>query len=150
MKKKILIVCTGNSCRSQMAEAFLREISPELEIISAGTEPENSLSRSTIEVMNEVGIDMKDHYPKDVFDYAGKSFDYVITLCDNAKKSLPKFSGRVSKKIHIGFIDPALAKGSKENILNEYREVRDDIKKAFTHLYETKIKAKSKPAVKKS
>ncbi len=150
MKKKILIVCTGNSCRSQMAEAFLRQISPELEIISAGTEPENSLSRSTIEVMNEVGINMKDQYPKDVFDYATQSFDYVITLCDNAKKSLPKFSGRVSKKIHIGFIDPALAKGSRETILNEYREVRDDIKKAFTHLYETKIKVKGKSAAKKS
>jgi arsenate reductase len=144
MKKKILIVCTGNSCRSQMAEAFLKRIAPELDIISAGTEPENSLSRSTIEVMKELDIDMTDHYPKDVYDYSGKSFDYVITLCDNAKKSLPKFSGRVSKKIHVGFVDPAMAKGNKESILNEYREVRDDIKNAFIHLYETKLKAKNK------
>ncbi|MGB3017674.1 MAG: arsenate reductase ArsC, partial [Ignavibacteria bacterium] len=120
MKKKILIVCTGNSCRSQMAEAFLKKIAPELDIISAGTEPENSLTNSTIEVMKELGFDMSDHYPKDVYDYAGKSFDFVITLSDNAKKTLPKFTGRVSKKIHVGFVDPALAKGTKEAMLNEY------------------------------
>ena len=131
-----------------MAEAFLKKIAPELDVMSAGTEPENSLTHSTVVVMKELGFDMSDHYPKDVYDYAGKSFDFVITLSDNAKKSLPKFTGRVSKKIHIGFVDPAIAKGNKEAILNEYREVRDDIYKAFTHLYETKLKAKSKPATK--
>lgn len=131
-----------------MAEAFLKKIAPELDIMSAGTEPENSLTHSTVEVMKELGFDMTDHYPKDVYDYAGKSFDFVITLCDNAKKALPKFTGRVSKKIHVGFVDPAMAKGNKEAILNEYREVRDDIIKAFTHLYETKIKVKSKPVTK--
>ncbi len=146
MKKRILIVCTGNSCRSQMAEAVLKKLAKEIEVISAGTEPENNIMPQTIEVMKEAGYDLDGQYPKDVFDYSGKSFDFVITLCENAKKALPKFTGRVSRKLHIAFIDPASAKGSKAKILEEYREVRDDIIKAFTHLYETKLK----PTAKKS
>jgi arsenate reductase len=147
MKKKILLVCTGNSCRSQMAEAVLRKLAGEYEITSAGTDPELMVMPQTIEVMKEIGIALDDHYPKDVFDYAGQSFDYVITLCENARKSLPKFSGRVSKKLHLDFVDPASAKGTKEQILDEYREVRDDIIKAFTHLYESKLRhPKNTPA----
>lgn len=142
MKKKVLLVCTGNSCRSQMAEGILKKLAPGFDIMSAGTEPELKLSAYTSEVMKEIGISMEGHYPKDVFDYAGKSFDYVITLSKNAKKALPKFTGKIHRKIHIEFLDPAAAKGPRDKILEEYREVRDEILKAFTHLYETKLKPK--------
>lgn len=125
-----------------MAEAHLKKLAPELEIISAGTEPETFIRKETVEVMAEAGYDLDGHYPKDVFDYASKSYDIVITLSENARKSLPKFSGRVGKRMHVEFVDPALARGSREKILSEYREVRDEIIKAFTHIYESLIKPK--------
>jgi arsenate reductase (thioredoxin) len=123
-----------------MAEGYLRSIGPELEVFSAGTHPAKEVNSNSIIVMNEIGIDITSQFPKDVNNFVNESFDYVITVCDNAKEICPVFTGKVKKKLHLGFIDPADAKGSKEKILGEYREVRDEIISAFRHLYETKLK----------
>ena len=123
-----------------MAEGLLKSFGPELEVHSAGTHPAKEVNPNTIIVMNEIGIDISDQYPKDVSKYINERFDYVITVCDNAKESCPVFSGKVSQRLHIGFVDPADAKGSKQQILNEYREVRDEINTSFRQLYETKLK----------
>ncbi|MBK8983419.1 MAG: arsenate reductase ArsC [Ignavibacteria bacterium] len=142
MNKKILILCTGNSCRSQMAEGFLRSFDNSLEVYSAGTLPAKEVNPNSILVMKEIGIDISSHKPNDVLDYINDSFDYVITVCDNAKEACPVFTGKVKHNLHLGFPDPADAKGSKEKILNEYREVRDDIKSSFNYFYDTKLKNK--------
>lgn len=123
-----------------MAEGFLRSFGPELEVFSAGTKPAKEVNPNSLIVMNEAGIDISSQYPKDVIEFADKSFDYVITVCDNAKESCPVFTGKVKHRLHLGFVDPYDAKGSKEEILNEYREVRDEIRSAFRHLYDTKLK----------
>jgi arsenate reductase len=123
-----------------MAEGFLRSIGPELEVFSAGTHPAKEVNPNSIIVMKEIDIDITSQFPKDVSIYVKDSFDYVITVCDNAKESCPVFTGNVKKQLHLGFVDPAEAKGSKEKILNEYREIRDEIRSAFRHLYETKLK----------
>ena len=123
-----------------MAEGFLSSIGPELEVFSAGTHPAKEVNPNSIIVMKEIDIDITSQFPKDVSIYIKDSFDYVITVCDNAKESCPVFTGNVKKQLHLGFVDPAEAKGSKEKILNEYREIRDEIRSAFRHLYETKLK----------
>jgi len=132
---KILILCTGNSCRSQMAEGFLRSFGPQMEVISAGTRPEKQVNPNAVIVMKEIGIDISGHFPKHVDRFVNESFDYVITVCDNARESCPFFSGKVGKRVHIGFEDPADARGTDEEILNEYRRIRDLIKKGFTDFY---------------
>ena len=123
-----------------MAEGFLRSIGPELQVFSAGTHPAKTVNPNSVIVMNEIGVDINSQFPKDVNNFVNESFDYVITVCDNAKEICPVFTGKVKKKLHLGFVDPADAKGSKEKIINEYREVRDEIMSAFRHLYETKLK----------
>ena len=125
-----------------MAEGFLRSIGPELEVFSAGTHPAKEVNLNSVIVMKEIDIDITSQFPKDVSIYIKDSFDYVITVCDNAKESCPVFTGKVKKQLHLGFVDPAEAKGSKEKILNEYREIRDEIRSAFRHLYETKLNKK--------
>ena len=132
---KILILCTGNSCRSQMAEGFLRSFGPQMEVISAGTRPEKQVNPNAVIVMKEIGIDISGHFPKHVDGFVNESFDYVITVCDNARESCPFFSGKVGKQVHISFEDPADARGTDEEILNEYRRIRDLIKKGFTDFY---------------
>lgn len=139
MKKRILILCTGNSCRSQMAEGFLKSFDPELEVFSAGTFPASRVSTHAIKVMNELGIDISKGYPKDVSTFLNYSFDYVITVCDNAKEACPVFHGNVKKQIHIGFDDPADATGTEEEILSVYRKARDEIKTDFYKLYKEEI-----------
>lgn len=131
---KILILCTGNSCRSQMAEGFLKYFAPEFEIFSAGTKPEKEVNPNAVKVMNEIGIDISKHYPKNVDKFLGEEFDYVITVCDNAKETCPTFTGKVGKRLHIGFEDPALARGTEEEVLKIYRRVRDEIKDEFLKL----------------
>lgn len=123
-----------------MAEGFLRSIGPELQVFSAGTHPAKTVNPNSVIVMNEIGVNINSQFPKDVNNFVNESFDYVITVCDNAKEICPVFTGKVKKKLHLGFVDPADAKGSKEKIINEYREVRDEIMSAFRHLYETKLK----------
>ncbi len=123
-----------------MAEGFLRNYGPELEVFSAGTHPAKEVNLNSIAVMDEIGIDISSHKPDNINLYTDQPFDYVITVCDNAKEICPVFSGNVKNTLHIGFVDPAEATGSKEKIMEEYREVRDEIKIAFKQLYDTKLK----------
>ncbi|MDL1893838.1 arsenate reductase ArsC, partial [Sphingobacteriales bacterium CHB3] len=106
---RILILCTGNSCRSQMAEGFLRSFDATLDVHSAGTSPSNRVHPKAVEVMREAGIDLSDAFPKDVDRFINQPFDYVITVCDNAKETCPVFFGKVRHRMHIGFDDPAEA-----------------------------------------
>ncbi len=137
---RILILCTGNSCRSQMAEGFLKSFDKKLEVYSAGTEPSNQVNPKAVQVMKEIGIDISRHYPKPVDNFLDKSFDYVVTVCDNAKESCPIFIGKVGKQIHIGFEDPAEATGSEEEILSVFRKVREEIKRDFYEFYLNELK----------
>lgn len=135
MKKNILILCTGNSCRSQMAEGFLKDFDKNLEVFSAGTKPSHEVHPNAIEVMHEVGIDLTKSKPESVEEYLNHSFDYVITVCGGAKESCPTFMGDVKNNIHIGFEDPADATGTEEEIMTEFRKVRDEIERDFLKFY---------------
>jgi arsenate reductase (thioredoxin) len=132
MSLKVLILCTGNSCRSQMAEGILKNKYPGWEIYSAGTKPEKQVNQFAVKVMQEIGIDISKHYPKLVDTFISQSFDFVITVCDNAKEVCPVFTGKVGKRIHIGFEDPANATGTDNEIIQVYRKVRDLIKIEFS------------------
>ncbi len=132
---RILILCTGNSCRSQMAEGFLKSFDSELAVYSAGTEPELQVNPKAIQVMKEVGIDISDSFTKSVSFFTHKSFDYVITVCDNAKESCPVFLGNVENRIHIGFKDASIVQGNELEVLAEFRKIRDEIKKSFYEFY---------------
>lgn len=130
MKTKVLILCTGNSCRSQMAEGILRYYGSEkFEAASAGTKP-SKVNETAIKVMNEIGIDISGHRSKNVSEFAGQHFDYVITVCDNAKESCPVFPGK-SVRLHVPFPDPPHEKEITEEVLAEFRRVRDLIHKKF-------------------
>ena len=132
---KILILCTGNSCRSQMAEGFLKSFDSHLEVFSAGTQPAEKVNSYAIRVMQEKGIDISQHHPKLVNEFLHQQFDYVITVCDSANESCPMFTGKVKHRLHIGFPDPAEAKGSVDEKLDIFRKVRDDIKDKFYSFY---------------
>ena len=133
---KILILCTGNSCRSQMAEAFLKSFDPHLEVHSAGTHPSAQVHPKAIAVMKEAGIDLTGAYPKSVDQFINELFDYVITVCDHAKETCPVFSGHVKHRLHIGFDDPAEARGTEEEVLSVFRRVRNEIKQEFSTFYQ--------------
>src|SRR4030065_1045484 len=128
MKKRILILCTGNSCRSQMAEGFLKSFNKNLEVFSAGTKPSEKINPFAVKAMKEIDIDISAGIAENVDKYLDQSFDYVITVCDNAKETCPVFIGDVKHRLHIGFDDPAEAKGTREEVLSVYRRVRDEIK----------------------
>jgi arsenate reductase (thioredoxin) len=136
---RILILCTGNSCRSQMAEGILRSFDPALEIYSAGTHPEKEVNQNAILVMKEIGIDISGHHPKPVDLFTGEAFDFVITVCDDAMVNCPYFTGQVRKRVHIAFADPANAKGTKEEVLDVYRKIRDLITERFSQFYKEEI-----------
>jgi arsenate reductase (thioredoxin) len=142
MKTKILILCTGNSCRSQIAEGFLKSFDDSLEVSSAGTAPATMVNPFAIQVMNEAEIDISRNTPQNVDLFLNDSFDYVITVCNNAKETCPLFSGKVSNRLHMGFEDPAEATGSEEEILDAFRSVRDKIKKDFYSFYIKEVKRK--------
>ncbi len=131
MKKKILVLCTGNSCRSQMAEGFLKSFDNNLEVYSAGTKPAEKVNPFAVKAMKEVGIDISNGKAENVDKYLSQSFDYVITVCDNAKETCPVFIGKVKHRLHIGFDDPADAVGTEEEVMPVYRRVRDEIKNEF-------------------
>ena len=135
MAKRILILCTGNSCRSQMAEGFLKSFDPHLEVFSAGTSPASRVHPRAIAVMKEAGIDISGNSPKSVDQYLSLPFDYVITVCDNAKEQCPVFLGTVKHRLHIGFDDPAEAFGTDEEVMAEFRRVRDEIREGFKKFY---------------
>ena len=140
MKKRILILCTGNSCRSQMAEGFLKSFDKNLEVYSAGTNPADRANPFAIKAMNEVGIDISKGIPENVDKYLNQSFDYVITVCDNAKETCPVFMGDVKHRLHIGFDDPADAVGTEEEVMPVYRRVRDEIKRDFYEFFLKELK----------
>ncbi|MFN3135161.1 MAG: arsenate reductase ArsC [Candidatus Kryptonium sp.] len=124
---RVLFLCTGNSCRSQMAEGLLRHFgNNKFEVFSAGTHP-SFVHPLAIEAMKEIGIDISNHRSKHVSEFLGQNFDYVITVCDKAKESCPTFPGQV-KRIHWSFEDPAEATGTKEERMKVFRRVRDEIK----------------------
>ncbi len=140
MNLKILILCTGNSCRSQMAEGFLKSFDSSLEVYSAGTNPSSQIHPKAVEVMKELGIDISGNYTKNVTKYIDDPFDYVITVCDNAKETCPVFTGKVKKHLHISFEDPAKAEGTENEILSVFRMVRDKIKTEFFEFYQNQLK----------
>jgi arsenate reductase (thioredoxin) len=137
MTKNILILCTGNSCRSQMAEGFLKSFDEELNVYSAGTNPSDKVHPKAIQVMKEIGIGISSGKPENVEKYIENSFNYVITVCDNAKETCPVFIGNVKEQLHIGFEDPADATGTEDEILSEFRKIRDEIKTYFLNWYRT-------------
>ncbi|MCB0822560.1 MAG: arsenate reductase ArsC [Bacteroidales bacterium] len=136
---KILIICTGNTCRSQMAEGFLKSFDPKLEVFSAGTAAEENVNPYAVKVMKEKGIDISGQKPEQVDKYLNESFDYVITVCDGAKEICPVFAGEVKNRLHIGFDDPAKARGTEEEILPVYRKVRDEIREEFHIFFEEQL-----------
>jgi arsenate reductase (thioredoxin) len=125
-KLKVLFLCTGNSARSQMAEGLLRsEAGNRYEVFSAGTHPA-PVRPEAIAVMKELGVDISSQRSKSVEEYAGQSFDYVVTLCDDARNSCPVFAA-AAKHLHWGTEDPAEATGTEEQRLAEFRRIRDRI-----------------------
>ena len=142
---KILILCTGNSCRSQMAHGFLQSFDSSLEVYSGGTDPAPQVNAKAIEVMKETGIDISTHVPTHVNTYLNEAWDYVITVCSDANESCPAFAGKVGQRLHIGFDDPSHATGTPEFIDSEFRRVRDEIKNTFARFYITEIKKQELP-----
>ena len=138
---KVLILCTGNSCRSQMAHGFLQSFDKRIEVRSAGTEPAKQVNPKAMKVMQEIGIDISTHTPKMVDQYLKDEWDYVITVCDNANETCPAFFGKVKERLHMGFEDPSHAPGTDEFIWSEFHRVRDEIKNAFYKLYVEQIKS---------
>ncbi len=136
---KILILCTGNSCRSQMTHGFLKSFDKSLSVFSAGTKPAEKVNPKAVEVMKEAGVDISDHNPHNVTEYLDEPWDYVITVCGGAKESCPVFSGDVKHRLHIGFDDPSDAKGSEEYVNSEFRRVRDEIKEKILIFYKNII-----------
>lgn len=128
---KILILCTGNSCRSQMAEGFLKSFDPNLEVHSAGTAPSDRVHPLAVKVMHEKGISLEGHSPKSVDQFLDQQFDYVITVCGGAEESCPAFTGAVKQRLHIGFEDPAEATGTEEEVQAVFRTIRDQIEERF-------------------
>lgn len=126
-KIRILVLCTGNSCRSQMAEGYFRHLGgPNLEVFSAGAEA-HGLNPRAVQVMREDGVDISGHTSDTVDQYAGQTFDYVITVCDSVRERCPWFPARI-RRLHHSFPDPAQASGTEEEVMAAFRRVRDDIK----------------------
>lgn len=134
MKKRILFLCTANSCRSQMAEGIANHFwGDRLEAFSAGTQA-SFVNPTAIAVLKEIGIDISRHRSKNLSEFDGQTFDDVITLCGEANETCPLYIGG-TKKTHIGFDDPAKVKGTNEEVLSEFRRVRDDIKEKLTAFF---------------
>ena len=126
MTKRVLVLCTGNSARSQMGEGLFREEGGGgIEVFSAGTSP-SSVRPEAIAVMKEIGIDISEHRSKSVEEFSGQSFDFVVTVCDNARDHCPVFPGR-AERIHWSFEDPAAVQGSEQERLAAFRRIRDQI-----------------------
>lgn len=130
-KPVVLILCTGNSCRSHMAEGILRQAAKDLfEVRSAGSKPAGYVHPQAIEVLKEIGIDISTHTSKHMNEFLNKHVDTVITVCGNADQACPVFPGQLNR-YHWGFDDPAHAAGSKKEIVDCFRRVRDQIKAVF-------------------
>ena len=139
MKPKILVLCTGNSCRSQIAEGYLRHfVNNKAEVYSAGIET-HGVNPRAVATMKEDGIDISMHTSNNVNEYSTMTFDYVITVCDNAKENCPYFPASV-KTFHHNFPDPAKAKGSEQEIAEAFRKVREMIKEYSKKFVESNIR----------
>jgi arsenate reductase len=136
---KVLILCTGNSCRSQMAQAFLQSFDKSLKVYSAGTEPAKAVNPFAIQVMTEVGIDISQNTPKNVSQFLGEEWDYVIIVCGGANETCPAFIGKVKHRWHLGFDDPAEAIGTDDERILVFRKVRDEINEGFKAFYTSQI-----------
>jgi arsenate reductase len=131
MKQRILFLCTHNSCRSQMAEGLIsHDLGDRFQVFSAGTEA-TRVNPLASQVLAELGIDISGHRSKVLDEFAGETFDYVITLCGSANEQCPLFFGGV-KRVHIGFDDPSRLPGTPEEVLPEFRRVRDEIRHKLT------------------
>jgi len=137
---KVLILCTGNSCRSQMAHGFLQSFDPDITVRSAGTEASGKLNPKAVAVMKEAEIDISHHTSDSVDLYLGEEWDYVITVCGGANEACPAFIGKVKHRLHMGFDDPSHAVGTDEFIRSEFIRVRDEIKTGFLKFYIEQIK----------
>ncbi len=138
VKKRVLFLCTANSCRSQMAEGIVNHfIGDRIEAFSAGTMATHVNPRA-IAVMTEIGIDISGHHSKEMTEFKGEKFDYVITLCDSAHETCPYFFGGV-EITHIGFSDPAGFIGDEEEIMAEFRRVRNEIKERLLAFFANKL-----------
>ena len=135
---KILILCTGNSCRSQIAHGFLQSFDKDIQVYSAGTHPAGKVNPLAVEAMAEVGIDISRHIPTNVTVYLSDTWDYVITVCGSANEMCPAFEGNVGKRLHIGL-------GTTDFIRSEFERVRNEIKNEFTRFYITEIKKQELP-----
>ena len=136
---KILVLCTGNSCRSQMAEGFLKSFDHSIQVCSAGTHPAEKVHPRAVQVMKEIGIDLSSNQPKRVQGFLNDAFDFLITVCDNARESCPVFHGEIRRRLHIGFEDPAEATGTEEQILAVFRATRDEIRDKMLTFYREHI-----------
>ncbi len=138
-KKKILILCTGNSARSQMAEGLLKHITKsKYEVFSAGTKP-SIVRPEAIKVLAEIGIDISQHRSKSVDEFLTEEIDYVLTVCNNAKETCPYFPAK-TKVIHHSFVDPpAIGEADEETTLKIFRRVRDEIEKYLRQAVENKV-----------
>lgn len=137
---KVLILCTGNSCRSQMGHGFLQSFDSRINVCSAGTKASGKLNAGAVKAMAEIGIDISNHTSDSVDKYLGEAWDYVVTVCGGANEACPAFIGNVKKRIHIGFDDPSHATGTDEFVWSEFQRVRDQIKEGFFKLYTEQIK----------
>ena len=136
---RVLILCTGNSARSQMAEGLLRhDGGAAFEVFSAGTKP-SQMRPEAVVAMHEIGIDISGHWSKSVDGFAGQAFDCVITVCDNARESCPVFPA-ATKRIHWSLDDPAAAQGSEAERLAVFRGVRDELRKNLQHFIQTLLR----------
>ncbi len=137
---KVLILCTGNSCRSQMAHGFLQSFDSNIDVYSGGTEASGKLNAKAVKAMAEAGIDISNHSSDSVNKFINDEWDYVITVCGGANENCPVFNGNVKHRLHIGFDDPSHATGTDEFIWSEFIRVRDEIKAQFFKFYQEEIK----------
>ena len=137
---RVLILCTGNSCRSQMAHGFLQSFDNRLHVESAGTEASGKLNQTAVKVMSEVGIDISHHTSDSIDKYLTQEWDYVITVCGGANEVCPAFVGFVKNRLHIGFDDPSHCTGTEDFIMSEFIRVRDEIKREFLEFYDLLLK----------
>jgi arsenate reductase (thioredoxin) len=136
---KILILCTGNSCRSQMAHGFLQSFDKSLIVCSAGTQASGKLNEKAVQVMKEAGIDISHHTSDSIDAYLNDEWDYVITVCGGANETCPAFIGKVKHRLHMGFDDPSHAEGTSEFIISEFYRVRDEIKAGFRKFFDEQL-----------
>jgi arsenate reductase len=125
-----------------MAQGFLQSFDNNIFVRSAGTVPDNKINEKAVAVMKEAGIDISSHKPEPVEKYLDETWDYVITVCDEANETCPVFSGKVTHRLHIGFEDPSKVTGSNEYIMSEFQRIRDLIREKFLKFYEENVKIK--------